>query len=152
MAAMGLKKRRRVQLIAGGAVAMAAAVSMMAVAFNDAIIFFVAPVELVRQVEAGEVGPERTLRLGGLVVEGTIIEQSGGGVRFDVTDCRETITVAYNGVLPDLFREGQVAVSLGRFEDGVFQATQVLAKHDEGYRPPEVQAALPPSGTCEEQT
>ena len=93
---------------------------------------------------SGEAPTGRTLRVGGLVVPGSIQREEGSlTIRFDLTDQSETVTVAYTGILPDLFREGQGIVAMGSLDGaGTFQADEVLAKHDENYMPPEVAEAL----------
>ena len=91
--------------------------------------------------------PGRAMRIGGLVVENSVQRLDGVGVRFQVTDMKHKLDVVYNGILPDLFREGQGVVAEGTLgSDGVFAATEVLAKHDENYMPPEVAEALKKSG------
>ena len=96
------------------------------------------------QVAAGEAPTNTPFRLGGMVVDGSVRRSDGSlEIRFDLTDTAETVTVAYTGILPDLFREGQGIVAQGSLgAGGVFKATQVLAKHDETYMPPEVTEAL----------
>jgi len=122
-------------LVAGVAVAATLAFS----AIGENMLYFFSPT----QIKAGEAPSGRTLRVGGLVVPGSIRREEGSlTVRFDLTDQAETVTVAYTGILPDLFREGQGIVAMGSLRDGVFQADEVLAKHDENYMPPEVAEAL----------
>ena len=122
-------------LIAGVAVAATLAFS----AIGENMLYFFSPT----QIKAGEAPGGRTLRVGGLVVPGSVRREEGSlTVRFDLTDQAESVTVAYTGILPDLFREGQGIVAMGSLEDGVFQAEEVLAKHDENYMPPEVADAL----------
>lgn len=109
-------------------------------AIGENMLYFFSPT----QVKAGEAPQTRSVRVGGLVVDGSV-ERVGTGltVRFDLTDTAESITVEYTGILPDLFREGQGIVAMGRVRpDGVFSAEEVLAKHDENYMPPEVHDAL----------
>jgi len=137
---MNPKRRNRLIMILLIVVGVGVAVGLTLVALNKNINLFYSPTEVVR----GEAPTERTFRLGGLVEEGSIHRAEGGlQVRFDVTDGREAVTVAFNGILPDLFREGQGIVAQGRLDDeGIFFADDVLAKHDENYMPPEVAEAL----------
>ena len=138
-----LKKRRRVQLILG--LGSALFVGFAAIWYfmpQDAFNFFRSPTQVVEQPpSAGEV-----FRIGGLVEAGSIVRGQGETVTFRVTDMNETIPVAYTGVLPDLFAEGQGMVGTGSMVDGTFQATEILAKHDETYMPKEVVDALKEQG------
>jgi len=136
------KKARRIRMLAFGAVALIGASVLVAVSFNETIAFFKSPSEIL----AEKPGPERLLRIGGLVADGSVERGRGETVRFDVTDGASTVTVAYTGVLPDLFREGQGVVAEGRMQDGRFVASEVLAKHDENYMPREVVDALKDQG------
>ena len=115
-------------------------------AFQDNIVFFRSPTE----VAQGKVPPDQRFRIGGLVETGSVAQARQDGkpvARFRVTDGKAAVTVDYAGVLPDLFREGQGVVALGALRaDGTFQASEVLAKHDETYMPPEVADALKKSG------
>ena len=139
---MKLKHRRLTFVILGG-VALAAATGLILYAFRDNIVFFRSPSELM----ARHFSPDQRLRVGGLVVKGSVQHDSDGvTTRFDVTDLTQTIKVTYRGILPDLFREGQGVVAEGYLKDGIFVAKEVLAKHDEKYMPPEVAAALKKSG------
>jgi len=143
----GLKKQRRVQVIALAVVALMSAVAVVWLFVpKDAINFFRSPSEVVASPpDAGEV-----FRIGGLVVEGSVERGEGTEVGFAVTDTNATVEVRYTGILPDLFAEGQGMVALGRMEGGVFQATEVLAKHDETYMPKEVVDALKEQGVYQE--
>ena len=115
------------------------AAGLAAYALRDNINHFYPPAD----IKAGKAPPGRAIRVGGMVVEGSVRRGAGLRVRFEVTDYRATATVMYDGILPDLFAEGQGAVAAGVLdENGILQATQVLAKHDENYMPPEVAAAL----------
>jgi cytochrome c-type biogenesis protein CcmE len=109
-------------------------------AFQENLLYFFSP----SQIAAGEAPKERTFRLGGMVAEKSVKRESGSlTVSFVVTDFAHEVPVQYTGVLPDLFKEGQGVVTLGRFgSDGTFVAEEVLAKHDENYMPPEVADAL----------
>ena len=119
-------------------VAIAAALAISAIGEN--MLYFFSP----SQIHAGEAPQGRTLRVGGLVVPGSVQREVGElGVQFDLTDQSQTISVRFSGILPDLFREGQGIVAMGNLdENGIFQAQEVLAKHDENYMPPEVAEAL----------
>lgn len=142
----GLKKRRRIQVIAVAAVALALATGLIGYAMRDGINFFRAP----SQIIAESPGPSETFRIGGLVEEGTLVRGQGETITFAVTDGGASVPVAYTGVLPDLFEEGQGMVGTGRFIDGVFQASEILAKHDETYMPKEVIDALKDQGVYQE--
>jgi len=131
-------RRKRFAIVAGivGAVGVAAALVLNA--FNSNLVFFYSP----SQVAAKEAPAGRTFRLGGLVEQGSV-KRDGVSVRFVVTDMARAIPVRYEGILPDLFKEGKGVVAQGQVGgDGVFVAREVLAKHDENYMPPEASAAL----------
>ncbi len=138
----GLKKQRRIQVIALAAVSMVAAFGAFYIAAPDALQFFRAPSEVV------ESPPPETevFRIGGLVEEGTLVRGQGETVTFSVTDGGASVPVAYTGVLPDLFGEGEGMVGTGRLVDGVFEASEILARHDETYMPAEVIDALKEQG------
>jgi len=138
----GLKKRRRIQVIILAAVALALATGLIGYAMRDGINFFRAP----SQIIAEPPGPSETFRIGGLVETGTLVRGQGETITFSVTDGGASVPVAYTGVLPDLFDEGQGMVGTGRYVDGVFQASEILAKHDETYMPKEVIDALKEQG------
>ena len=131
------KKARRIRMLVFGGVLLAGAAGLVGFLAQDAIAFFKSPTDL----RAEAFAPDQLLRVGGLVVDGSRAEQ-GATHRFAVTDGNSTVTVAYTGVLPDLFREGQGVVAQGYWRNGVFEATEVLAKHDEKYLPREVADAL----------
>jgi len=133
-------RHKRLALAGAAAAAVALAVGLILVAFESNIQLFFSPT----QVVAGEAPLSRTFRVGGLVEQGSVKRaEDGVTVRFAVTDTARTIPVAYKGILPDLFKEGKGVVAQGRLEaDGVFHASQVLAKHDENYMPPEAATAL----------
>jgi cytochrome c-type biogenesis protein CcmE len=140
--AAGLKKRRRIQLVLIGAVMLALATGLIGYAMRDGIEFFRSPSQLA-------VDPPRDderFRLGGLVEEGSVVRGTGEEVRFTVTDGGASLEVVFAGILPDLFREGQGVITTGRMEDGVFVASEVLARHDETYMPREVADALKEQG------
>ncbi|MEW5755253.1 MAG: cytochrome c maturation protein CcmE [Pseudomonadota bacterium] len=133
-------RHKRFAFIGAAVLVLGVAVALVLNAFNQNLVFFFSPT----QVKAGEAPKDRSFRLGGLVEEGSVSREDDGlTVRFRVTDNAETVAVLYQGILPDLFREGQGVVAQGKLEaDGVFKATEVLAKHDENYMPPEVADAL----------
>ena len=109
---------------------------------RDSIVFFFSPTEMAERAP----GPEQRLRVGGLVVEGSVERLEGGEVAFAVTDGTTAQRIVFAGVLPDLFREGQGIVAQGRLVERVFEAEEVLAKHDEQYMPKEVAEALKAQG------
>ncbi|MGC1304553.1 MAG: cytochrome c maturation protein CcmE [Caulobacteraceae bacterium] len=137
------KARRRLMVVAAAAPILALAVGLSLYAMGDAAVFFYSPSQAVQKhVPAG-----RLIRLGGLVQTGSVVKLDDGTVRFGVADHGAHDTVVYRGDLPDLFREGQGVVTQGVFRpDGVFEAREVLAKHDEKYMPKEVADALKKSG------
>ena len=106
-------------------------------AFNENLLYFFSPTDVVN----GKAPNGKSFRLGGLVANGSL-KREGIKVAFDVTDNQNTFTVKYEGILPDLFREGQGIITTGSLKNGTFMATEVLAKHDENYMPPEVADAL----------
>jgi cytochrome c-type biogenesis protein CcmE len=138
----GLKKQRRIQIVALAAVALVLSTALIGYAMRDGINFFRSPTQVVEDPPSdGEV-----FRIGGLVEEGSIIRGQSETVTFRVTDMNQSIPVAYTGILPDLFAEGQGMVGTGKMVDGTFQATEILAKHDETYMPSEVVDALKEQG------
>ncbi len=138
----GLKKQRRIQVIVLAAVAMAASFAAFYFAAPDALQYFRSPSEVAGKAP----GPNETFRIGGLVEEGSLVRGQGAAITFNVTDGGATIPVRYEGVLPDLFGENEGVVATGRLVDGTFQATEILAKHDETYMPKEVIDALKDQG------
>jgi cytochrome c-type biogenesis protein CcmE len=135
-------------LVLVGLVILGAAAALVLIAFQDNIVFFVSPSDLVAEAN----GRTQTLRLGGLVEQGSVVRGPGTAVHFKVTDLKHDVAVSYDGILPDLFREGQGVVTEGKLQpDGSFLATTVLAKHDEKYMPPEVAAALKKSGHWQDE-
>jgi cytochrome c-type biogenesis protein CcmE len=133
-------RHKRALLIGTGLVILAAAVTLVLTAFQQNLVFFFTP----SQVAANEAPVGKAFRIGGMVEEGSL-KRGGDGltVQFKVTDTAKSIPVKYTGILPDLFKEGKGVVAQGRLgPDGVFQATEVLAKHDENYMPPEAAHAL----------
>jgi cytochrome c-type biogenesis protein CcmE len=137
------RKQRRLTLIGLAGVVLAIAAGLVLYALSDQIVFFNSPSDI--QARTPETG--QRIRLGGLVEEGSLQKGEGGSVRFAVTDGAASVEVAYVGILPDLFREGQGVVTEGMFDpQGNFTADTVLAKHDENYMPKEVADALKEQG------
>jgi cytochrome c-type biogenesis protein CcmE len=137
------RKQKRLALIGGLGVVLALAVGLILVALNDQIVFFRSPSEVVQ----GKIKPGEAFRLGGLVATGSVQREPGQWVNFTVTDGAQSIKVRFNGLLPDLFREGQGVVTEGKLDPaGVFEAGTVLAKHDENYMPREVADSLKKQG------
>lgn len=137
-----LKKRRRVQVILVAVVALVAATALIGWALQDGINFFRSPSEVIAEPPK----PTEVFRMGGLVEEGSIIRGQGETIRFVVTDGGESVPVSFTGVLPDLFSENQGMIGTGSYVNGVFEATEILAKHDETYMPKEVMDALKEQG------
>ncbi|MBB3446956.1 cytochrome c maturation protein CcmE [Rhizobium sp. BK379] len=143
------RKQKRLAVIAGGMSFILVAVLLVMFAFSQSVAYFYMPGDLAKT----PVAPGTRIRLGGLVGEGSVIRSEGSVVRFAVTDpSGEIVNVRYEGILPDLFREGQGVVTEGTFETGstVFTADTVLAKHDETYMPKEVADKLKAQGLWEE--
>jgi len=139
-------KRKRLWLLVGSLCVLGAAVALVLSALSDNLVFFYSPTQMAEK----HPGPDRRLRIGGLVEQGSV-KKDGQEVRFIVTDLKKTVPVVYRGILPDLFREGQGVIAEGTLgADGVFTAREVLAKHDEKYMPPEVAKALKESGRWQE--
>ena len=140
------RKRRRLWIVIACGLGVGTAASLALYAFNDTLVFFMSPSDLAAKPPA----PGRTVRLGGLVEEGSLRRTTDGGTpsaSFRVTDGPRSVEVKYRGILPDLFREGQGVVALGALgRDGTFRASEVLAKHDETYMPKDVADALKRSG------
>ncbi len=137
----GLKKQRRIQLIIAGFSCLFAGFVVIYLAAGDAFQYFYSPSDLAAKPPAeGQI-----IRIGGLV-EGGSIEKTGQTVRFSVTDGGATVPVVFTGILPDLFTEEQGMIATGVLSDGVFEAQEILAKHDEEYMPKEVMDALKEQG------
>lgn len=133
-----LKKTRRIQIIVVASVALALSTALIAWAMRDGINFFRSPSQVIAEVPlAAEV-----FRLGGMVEAGSLVRGQDGAVTFRVTDFCHVVPVIYTGILPDLFAENEGTVATGRLVNGVFQASEILAKHDETYMPREVANAL----------
>ena len=133
-------RHKRFAMIGGGLAALGVAAAFVLAAFQENLVFFFTP----SQVAANEVPQGRAFRVGGMVTPGSVKRQADGvTVQFTVTDTAKNVTVAYRGLLPDLFREGKGVVTQGKLgADGVFQASEVLAKHDENYMPPAAADAI----------
>ena len=131
-------RHKRAAIIAGGLAALSLAAFLVLNAFESNLVFFFSP----SQVAAGEAPKNRTFRVGGMVKEGSV-DRKDLAVSFIVTDTARDMKVSYTGILPDLFRERKGVVAHGKLgEDGLFTASEVLAKHDENYMPPEAQHAV----------
>ena len=141
---MAMKSRyRRLIWIALALAALAIATALVLKAFRSNLVFFFTP----SQVAAGEAPKNRQFRIGGLVEEGSVKRDGGTTVRFRITDNHNVVAVSFVGILPDLFKEGKGAVAQGALlADGTFEASNVLAKHDENYMPPEAAEALKRDG------
>jgi cytochrome c-type biogenesis protein CcmE len=136
-----MKPRQQRMLAVGlAALGIVIATALALRAFQESMMFFVE----ISEVQKGNYPEDRNFRVGGLVVDGSVRREAGElEVKFDLTDLDSQLTVAYNGILPDLFREGQGIIAHGRLNnDRVFVADEVLAKHDENYMPPEVAESL----------
>ncbi len=141
------RKRRRLNVLLLCGLGLGSATALTLTAFQDNLVFFRSPSDIAREAPP----PNRAFRLGGLVENGSLQREAGPdgrpAARFRVTDGASTLSVTYAGILPDLFREGQGVVALGTMgPDGSFRASEVLARHDETYMPPEVADALKRSG------
>ncbi|MEP5761115.1 MAG: cytochrome c maturation protein CcmE [Litoreibacter sp.] len=141
-----LKKQRRIQIIAVAVVALTLSTALIGFALKDGINFFRSPSEVVENPPL----ETETFRIGGLVEDGSIKITDDNAITFAVTDGGATVQVTYKGILPDLFSEGEGMVGTGKYINGVFQATEILAKHDETYMPVEVIDALKAQGVYKE--
>lgn len=142
----GLKKKRRIQIILVAVVALVLSTGLIGYALKDGINYFKSPSEIVADTPPAS----QILRVGGLIEEGSLVRGQGEAITFNITDGGATIKASYSGVLPDLFKEGQGTVATGSYIDGVFQATEILAKHDENYMPKEVVDALKEQGVYQD--
>ena len=138
----GLKKQRRIQIIMAATAALTLSAGLIGYAMRDGINFFRPPSEIVDNPPP----PTEVFRIGGLVEVGTLIRGGGETISVRVTDGGASIPVTYTGILPDLFGEGEGMVGTGRMIDGTFEATEILARHDETYMPAEVIEALEAQG------
>ncbi len=138
------RRQRRIFMVLGLVVMVAAIAAMASQVFRENLMYFYSATEVVN----GDVPPQARIRLGGLVVPGSVQREPASlRVDFRMADCEHAVAVSYEGILPDLFREGQGIVATGRLQDGVFVADEVLAKHDENYMPPELAEKLGADGT-----
>ena len=137
-----LKKTRRIQIILLAVVSLAIATALIGYAMRDGINFFRSPTQVVESPP----GANETFRIGGLVEEGSLVRGQGAEITFSITDTNAAIPVRYTGVLPDLFGENEGVVATGKYVEGTFMATEILAKHDETYMPKEVIDALKDQG------
>ncbi|HTS38944.1 MAG TPA: cytochrome c maturation protein CcmE [Xanthobacteraceae bacterium] len=137
------RKQRRLVMIGSGLGVIALAAALVLSALRDSIVFFNSPTDVVEK----HVAPGSRIRIGGLVKQGSVVRGENLAVRFEVTDGNREIAVTYQGILPDLFREGQGIVAEGVLnQSGTFRADSVLAKHDEKYMPKDVADALKKQG------
>lgn len=138
------RRQRHTLMVTGILVGVAVAAFLALTAFQKNLLYFYTP----SQVAAGEAPKGYAFRVGGLVVPGSVKRDPESlSVRFEVTDGAASVPIAYSGILPDLFREGQGIISIGQLNgDGLFEASEVLAKHDENYMPPEVAASMKQGG------
>lgn len=143
--AMGLKKRRRIQLIVIAVFFLIVASILIGFAFKDGIEFFRSP----SQVVSENINEDEFFRIGGLVKENSLLKD-GNNVSFIVTDRANEVEVKFVGILPDLFSEGTGMIATGRLKSNIFEATEILAKHDENYMPKEVADALKEQGVFQE--
>ncbi|MHA6325916.1 cytochrome c maturation protein CcmE [Roseivivax sp. CAU 1753] len=141
-----LKKKRRIQIVALTAVALVVSTALIGYAMRDGINFFRSP----SQVAEAPPAPNEVFRIGGLVEEGSLKRGQGETISFRVTDGGASVPVTYRGVLPDLFEENQGMVGTGRLVGGTFEASEILAKHDETYMPKEVVDALKAQGVYQD--
>ena len=140
-------RHKRLAIAAGVVLVIAAAAALILNAFQSNLVFFFSP----SQIESKEAPVNRTFRLGGLVVAGSV-KRTGVAVDFMVTDTAKSVPVHFEGILPDLFKEGKGVVAQGKLQDGVFVAKEVLAKHDENYMPPEAAEALKNAAKSNQKT
>ena len=140
-------RHKRIAIALTVVLMLGAAVALVLSAFQSNLVFFYSP----SQIASHEAPVNRTFRLGGLVVAGSV-QRDGVKVHFRVTDTAQTVPVQFEGILPDLFKEGKGVVAQGQLQNGVFVAKEVLAKHDENYMPPEAAEALKNAAKSNEKT
>ena len=140
-------RHKRLAIAAVVVLVVGAAATLILNAFQSNLVFFFSPT----QIESKEAPVNRTFRLGGLVVAGSV-KRTGVAVDFMVTDTAKSVPVHFEGILPDLFKEGKGVVAQGKLQDGVFVAKEVLAKHDENYMPPEAAEALKNAAKSNQKT
>lgn len=144
---MNARKRRRIAFVAALLIGGGAAAALAVAALQDNVLYFYSPTD----IQAKHVGAGTAFRVGGLVEKHSVKHGTGMNLHFVITDGAHTVPVNYSGDIPSLFREGQGVVAIGRLDEaGVFQADQILAKHDEKYMPPEVVDALKRNGRWKE--
>ncbi|MGI9486047.1 MAG: cytochrome c maturation protein CcmE [Geminicoccaceae bacterium] len=144
---MQLRKKQRMILVVVAVLLLGGATALVMAALTDSVAFFATPTDIAE----GKVEADRNFRIGGLVVDGSVGRNDDGVVSFALTDQANEVKVSYEGILPDLFREGQGIVAQGRIgTDGTFVASEVLAKHDENYMPAEVTESLKQAGMWNE--
>lgn len=136
------RKQKRIAMIGLVGTVLVATSALILSAVEESLVFFVTPAEL----QAGTIAPDQRLRIGGLVAEGSVKQLGGEKVQFVITDTSQNVTTQFAGILPDLFREGQGVVVEGYLANGILNADEVLAKHDENYMPKEVADALKDTG------
>ena len=138
-----IKRRKRATLLIILISITAASIYLILWALRDNIVFFYSPTEVYQKVRSGEINNQSFLRLGGMVKESSVLRSTDGSIVFTITDFRSDIKVYYLGIVPDLFREGQGVIAEGRMKENfLFNASSILAKHDENYMPPEVKEIL----------
>ena len=138
-----IKRRKRAALLIILISITAASIYLILWALRDNIVFFYSPTEIYQKVRSGEINNQSFLRLGGMVKESSVLRSTDGSIVFTITDFRSDIRVYYLGIVPDLFREGQGVIAEGRIKENfLFNASSILAKHDENYMPPEVKEIL----------
>ena len=140
------RKQQRLTLLALGLIALGGATALVLTAFSSNLVFFYSPSDL----KAKAISADRRMRIGGLVEDHSVERSADSRVVFRITDGKTDVAVVYHGILPDLFREGQGVVAEGKLDHGVFDASTILAKHDERYMPREVVDALKKSGHWQE--
>ncbi|MDQ2083343.1 cytochrome c maturation protein CcmE [Xanthobacteraceae bacterium Astr-EGSB] len=137
------RKQRRLVLLSVGLGVLGVAAGLVLTALTDSIVFFNSPTDVIEK----HVRPDTRIRLGGLVQPGSVVKSDDLHIRFEVTDGNKAIPVTYQGILPDLFREGQGVIAEGKLDGaGVMKADSVLAKHDERYMPKEIEDSLKKQG------
>ena len=138
-----IKRRKRATLLIILISITAVSIYLILWALRDNIVFFYSPTEIYQKVRSGEINNQSFLRLGGMVKESSVLRSTDGSIVFTITDFRSDIKVYYLGIVPDLFREGQGVIAEGRIKENfLFNASSILAKHDENYMPPEVKEIL----------
>jgi cytochrome c-type biogenesis protein CcmE len=140
------RRQRRLALVLASLAVVSLAVVLVLYALSDSVTFFYSPSD----IKEKNIAENQRVNLGGLVEAGSVDKSEPGVMKFVVTDGQGRMNVRFQGVVPDLFREGQGVVATGRIQNGIFVATAVLAKHDENYMPPEVSKALKERGVWKE--